>query len=187
MSDTVKFQHHAIGIPEIMPVDRIIEATKQLESAIRALPKDAPMEAIQNLREIMLGERPDDTQLQRVEAARPQRVQTAAAVPTRTWYRLDRKANAFLNTKTGGLIWNKVTCHVILSLDSDDILEDLVVNKTTPEKLLHRMLPKGTSGTCTILHHGDGSVANMDLLTIQSQRVVTKPTADATDDVPEPN
>ena len=56
--DTVKFQHQAIGIPEITPANRIVEAAKQLESAIRGLPKDAPMdvlEAIQHLREIMLG------------------------------------------------------------------------------------------------------------------------------------
>ena len=66
MSDTVKFQHHAIGIPEKTPAGRIMDAARQLENAIRALPKDAPMntlEAIQNLREIMLGEQPNNTQL----------------------------------------------------------------------------------------------------------------------------
>jgi hypothetical protein len=188
--DTVKFQHHAIGIPEITPADRIIEAAKQLESAIRALPKDATMdtlEAIQNLREIMLGKRPNDTQLQRVRAARPQRVQAAATVPTRTLYTIDHNVKAFLTTKTGGPSWNKVTRRVTLSLNSGDILEDLVVNKTTPEKLLHRMLPKGTPGTCTILYHGNGSMTNMDVPAIQPQRVAAKPTADATDDAPEPN
>ena len=37
LSDTVKFQHQAIGIPEIMPADRIIEAAKQIESVVRGL------------------------------------------------------------------------------------------------------------------------------------------------------
>ena len=66
LSDTVKFQHHVIGIPELTPAERIMDAARQLENAIRALPKDAPMntlEAIQNLREIMLGEQPNNTQL----------------------------------------------------------------------------------------------------------------------------
>ena len=105
------------------------------------------LEAIQNLREIMLGERPNNTQLQRVAAVRPQRVQTAATTSTRTWYRIDRNAKTFLTTKTGGPSWNKVTRHVTLDLSSDDIVEDLRVNKTTSEKLLHRMLPSGTPGT----------------------------------------
>ena len=49
------------------------------------------------------------------------------------------------------------------------------------------MLPKGTPGMCTILYHSDGSVTNVDVPVIQPQRVATKPTADATDNVPEPN
>ena len=105
MSDTVRFQHHAIGIPEITPADRIVEAARQLEGALRGLPKDAPMdtlEAIQNLREIMLGESSKDTQLQKVESVKPQRVRAAAAAPSQTWYRIDRRAKAFLTTKTGG-------------------------------------------------------------------------------------
>lgn len=56
----VVFQHHAIGIPELTPVDRILEATKQLNDAIKQIPKRAPMdtlEAIQMLREVLLGER----------------------------------------------------------------------------------------------------------------------------------
>ena len=145
------------------------------------------LESIQNLREIMLGERSNDAQLKRVETEKPQMVQAAAAVPTRTWYRIDRNAKASLTTKTGGPIWNKVTRRVTLSLDSGDILEGLAVNKITPEKALYRMLPKGTSGTCTILYHGNDSVAKMNVPAIQPQRVAAKPTTDATDGASEPN
>ena len=128
-----------------------------------------------------------DSQLQRVETAKPQRVHTAATVPTRTWYRIARNAKAFLTTKTGGPSWNKITRRVTLDLNSGNILEDLLVNKATPEKLLHRMLPSGTPGTCTILYHGDGSVTNMNVPDVQPQRVAGKSTADATNDAKEPN
>ena len=106
---------------------------------------------------------------------------------TRTRYRIDRNVKAFPTIKTGGLSWNKVTRRVTLSLDSGDVLENLTINKTTPEKLLNRMLPKGTPGTCTILYHGDSSVTNMGISSIQPQRMVTKPATDATDAVPEPD
>ena len=59
VSDSVKFQHHAIAMPELTPADRILEAAKQLKSAITQQPTKAPMEeltAIQLLREVMLGE-----------------------------------------------------------------------------------------------------------------------------------
>ena len=51
--NTVKFQHHAIGIPEIMPADRIMEAAKQLKSAIHQLPKDAPMDTLEVLQNLL--------------------------------------------------------------------------------------------------------------------------------------
>ena len=61
MSDTVKFRHHAIAIPQITPSDRILEATRQLRDAIQQQPKQAPMDeltAIELLRQVMLGEDP---------------------------------------------------------------------------------------------------------------------------------
>ena len=60
-------------------------------------------------------------------------------------------------------------------MTSGDILEYLKVNKSIPEKVLHRLLPAGTPGMCTILYHNDDTVAHMEVPTIQSQRVVTKP------------
>ena len=59
ISDGVKFQHHAIAIPELTPADRILEATRQLKHAITQQPTKAPMDelqAIKLLRKVMLGE-----------------------------------------------------------------------------------------------------------------------------------
>ena len=49
------------------------------------------------------------------------------------------------------------------------------------------MLPKGTQGTCTILYHGNGNVANMEASTIQPQRVAIKSGKDAVSNAQEPN
>ena len=60
MSDTVKMQHHAIAIPKLTPADRIVEAARHLDRALKQLPKDGTTEeikAIQILREVLLGER----------------------------------------------------------------------------------------------------------------------------------
>ena len=60
ISDTVKFQHHAIAIPELTPANRILEATRQLKDAITQQPKRAPMDetkTIGMLRKVMMGER----------------------------------------------------------------------------------------------------------------------------------
>ena len=59
MFDTVKFKHHAIAIPQLTLDDRIIEATQQLDDAIRQQPKRAPMDkltTIELLRSVLLGE-----------------------------------------------------------------------------------------------------------------------------------
>ena len=60
MTDTVRMKHHAIAIPTLTPADRILEAARQLDKAIKQLPKEGPMEeleAIELLREVLLGER----------------------------------------------------------------------------------------------------------------------------------
>ena len=60
ISDTVRFKHHAIAIPQLTPADRILEAARQLDSAIKQQPKKAPMDelvAIELLRKVLLGER----------------------------------------------------------------------------------------------------------------------------------
>ena len=40
ISDTVQFKHHAISIPQLTPDDRILEAERQLDSAIKQQPKN---------------------------------------------------------------------------------------------------------------------------------------------------
>ena len=58
ISDTVRFKHRAIAIPQLTPADRIMEAARQLDSAIKEQPKKAPMNklvAIELLRKVLLG------------------------------------------------------------------------------------------------------------------------------------
>ena len=43
LSDTVRFKHHVITIPKLTPADRILEAARQLNSAIKQQPKKAPI------------------------------------------------------------------------------------------------------------------------------------------------
>ncbi len=57
ISDTFRFKHHAIPVPEITATDRIIDATSRLTAAIAGI-QDAPpnkMEAIQSFCTLLLG------------------------------------------------------------------------------------------------------------------------------------
>ena len=86
MSDTVKMKHHAIAIPSLTPADRILEAAKQLDRALKQLPKAGPLDelkAIAMLREVLLGERTEpllSNSLQKIR--QQQRVQSQQVVPT---------------------------------------------------------------------------------------------------------
>ena len=67
MSDTYKFKHHTIAIPQLTPADQILEAAKQLDSAISQQPTKAPMDeltAIELLREVLLEEKNATTPFQ---------------------------------------------------------------------------------------------------------------------------
>ena len=60
ISVLVQFKHHSITIPHLTPSNRILEAARQLDSAIKQQPKKAPMDevvAIELLRKLLLGER----------------------------------------------------------------------------------------------------------------------------------
>ena len=46
MADTVKMKYHAIAIPKLTPADRILEAARQLDRAIKQLPKEGPMDEL---------------------------------------------------------------------------------------------------------------------------------------------
>ena len=70
MTDTVKMKHHAIAIPKLTPADRILEATRQLDRAIKQLPKEGPMDeltAIELLRKVLLGENCDPLPMNSVQ------------------------------------------------------------------------------------------------------------------------
>ena len=91
MADTVKMKHHAIAIPTLTPADRILEAARQLDKAIKQLPKEGPMdelEAIELLREVLLGERKtplpmNSVQERRIkERAQPVPIATVEQGPT---------------------------------------------------------------------------------------------------------
>ena len=70
-------------------------------------------------------------------------------------------------------------------LATGKVIEDLPVSASTPDKLLHRPLPAGTSGTCTVLYHADNSVADMPVPPMHPQRVQATP--DSRSAEPEPN
>ena len=60
ISNTVRFKHHVIAIPQLTPAERILEAARQLDSAIKHYPKKAPMDelvAIKLLIKVLLRER----------------------------------------------------------------------------------------------------------------------------------
>ena len=46
MSDTVRFKHPEIDIPQLTPANRILEAARKLDNAIKQQPKRAPMEEL---------------------------------------------------------------------------------------------------------------------------------------------
>jgi hypothetical protein len=57
ITDTFRFKHHAIPVPEMMDTNRIIDTTERLSAAIAGI-QDAPpnkMEAIQSLHTLLLG------------------------------------------------------------------------------------------------------------------------------------
>ena len=46
MSDTVRFKHQAIAIPQIRLTNRILEASRQLDDAIKHQQKESPMDKL---------------------------------------------------------------------------------------------------------------------------------------------
>ena len=81
ISDSVNFQHHAIAMPDLTPADQILEATKQLKDAISQQPKHAPMkemEAIDMLRQVMMGERKEKLPQNSVQERRSVQIEEQA-------------------------------------------------------------------------------------------------------------
>eukprot|EP00957_Ditylum_brightwellii_P116050 8853385-Ditylum_brightwellii.AAC.1 len=61
ITDTVRFQHHNMKLPQVMPEERIEKAVRELTNAIEANPTEGPanyIKAVQRLRAVVLGEKP---------------------------------------------------------------------------------------------------------------------------------
>ena len=74
---------------------------------------------------------------------------------TKCWTRTDPNSKCFMTTKKGGPKWKHVQRRVTIAIDSGDVIEDIQITEKTTDKHLHRQLPKGTSGTITVLYHSD--------------------------------
>ena len=73
MSDTVKMKHHAIAIPTPTPAERILDAARQLDRAIKQLPKEDPMDklaAIELFRKMLLGKNKDPLPINSIQKQR---------------------------------------------------------------------------------------------------------------------
>ena len=91
VSDTVKFKHHAVAVPDLTPADRIVDAARQLETAIKQQPTKAPLDevtAVALLRNVLLGEQteplPPTTVQRRKAAQRAAAAETTTTTPTPT-------------------------------------------------------------------------------------------------------
>ena len=90
ISDTVQFKHHAISIPQLTPNDRILEAERQLDSAIKQQPKKSPMDelvAIELLRKVLLGEQKEKHPPNSIQVSKAKQYITStkeAPIPVKT-------------------------------------------------------------------------------------------------------
>ena len=94
-----------------------------------------------------------DAPSQRVNA--PSQRVPIDAPKVRRCIREDPKAKCFLTTKKGGPRWDSVKRRVTINAGSGEIVEDLNIQPSTPDTILHRLLPKEVEGTATILYHDD--------------------------------
>ena len=109
MSDTVRFNHHAISIPQLTPADRILEAARQLDDAIKQQPKRAPVDeltAIELLREVLLGKKKEklpkksvQTKESQQKIVAPTKVAAKPAKPTQTVPDEKRKITPFTRSR----------------------------------------------------------------------------------------
>eukprot|EP00957_Ditylum_brightwellii_P077976 5927085-Ditylum_brightwellii.AAC.1 len=74
ITDTVQFQHHNMKLPKVMPTERIEKAVRELTNAIKANPTEGLVnyiEAIQCLRAVVLGERQQCVQVDKIPERNP--------------------------------------------------------------------------------------------------------------------
>eukprot|EP00957_Ditylum_brightwellii_P022965 1733528-Ditylum_brightwellii.AAC.1 len=77
ITGTVRFQHHAVQIPQILSAERIEKATKALTNAVKNVPVEAPPDyvmAVQQLWVVLLNER---AQAQKQHLSQPQPMKEA--------------------------------------------------------------------------------------------------------------
>ena len=82
-------------------------------------------------------------------------------IPSKIWVREDRNMQRFLTTLKNGPSWDYVTGRATYDLDSGKEIENVIINKKTQEKYLHRQLPKNVKNIRTILYHEDPTIPNM--------------------------
>ena len=61
ITDTIKFQHHNVKVPQLTAADIITSAVRELQRAIKQQPAKAPMEELQAIKmlcHVLLGEKP---------------------------------------------------------------------------------------------------------------------------------
>ena len=61
ITDTLRFQHHNVKVPQLTSAEKIISAARELQRDIKQQPAKAPMEelrAIKLLCQVLLGEKP---------------------------------------------------------------------------------------------------------------------------------
>ena len=80
----------------------------------------------------------------------------------RRWTRTDPNAKCFYTIVKGGPDWKHVKRRVTICLNTGGTVEDLRMDDTTSDKVLHRPLPKGISATATVLYHDDPDVEDAD-------------------------
>ena len=78
-----------------------------------------------------------------------------ACSENKSWTRVDPDSKCFLTTLGRGPKWKHVSRRVTYSLDTNLILEDIVIDEWCSDAWLHRPLPEGVNGTRTVLFHCD--------------------------------
>ena len=174
VGQTVFFKHKYITMQGMTVADGLLRAEGEVCSKLIAdnSDKSHTKAAVDTLMQIFKTnakkhEPNADVQKARRAAAQAQRVVMERIPDVKTWYRDDPKAKAFVTTKNGRPQWRAVWRRVTKDSTTGRVIEDLVVDSDTSNKLLHRLLPKNTAGTRTILYHNDLNVDNVEVLTTQ--------------------
>eukprot|EP00957_Ditylum_brightwellii_P063650 4831325-Ditylum_brightwellii.AAC.1 len=81
--DTVRFQHHNMKPPKVMLAERIEKVVRELTNAVKANPTEGPanyIEAVQQLRAVVLGESTHRAQVDNIPERNPSQTAEQPAV-----------------------------------------------------------------------------------------------------------